>query len=538
MTGKRYAIIVGSNNYERNTPLWFTIDDAKDIKDILIKRCLFSADDIELLLFEPHNKENNVAKIDAAFEKIKKVFKKGKDSFLFYFSGHGKYDKNAKTSTIILSDTEKYSLKELYSKMTKEVKGKHSYMIIDACEVGASPKNFSDRKQERKINHHFKGVYCLFGATEKTLSYEPTLNQSEKMNIKNGFLTHFLKEALNYKGIYLGEKSNTNINLVTGYIQQRVKEIVLPYFEQVPKAIIESIGDDEFAFWDEKEEIEEHKDIIVTKPLKIIEENENEVMIKDYEEGITYNSAKKPIITIASSYFFHNRIRDAFEQKQGLKVVSDLQEAVARLEICLKDPIVFHNDYNNEKEKQLYEIYDNPYKKVVTQPIWLFRNGAISIKKFEKLSPTKFLLYSNFSKYGTNSCYEIELSKLATFISWNRHQCFIYIEVKAEQPYQEGYADKRANGIEETQILYDGEPLPTKEEDNFRIYRNDELIELSSAKKEERTHYIQKYNFIIGEQFSKWDNYSGDLDKILREEITLEEFVKKVKNKKPSDVDW
>lgn len=252
MTGKRYAIVIGSNNYESNR-LNCTLKDAEDMKNILIKRCRFEAEDIELFTFELHNK-GSISKIDEAFEKIKKVFIKGQDNFLFYFSGHGRYDKNAKSSYIILSDTERYSLKDIYAKITTKLKGKHSYMLIDACEAGANPKNFAERKQERKIQHHFKGVYCLFGATEKTLSYEPTLNQSQKLNIKNGFLTHFFKKALEHKPLYFGEKRNTNILTITGYIQQQIKEEILPYFEQVPKAIIESIGDDEFAFWDEKEE--------------------------------------------------------------------------------------------------------------------------------------------------------------------------------------------------------------------------------------------------------------------------------------------
>jgi hypothetical protein len=250
---KRYAIVIGSNNYQKLNPLKCTLKDAEDMKNILIKRCRFEAEHIKLLTFELGDKES-ISKIDEDFEKIKKVFIKGQDNFLFYFSGHGRYDKNAKSSYIYLSDAESYSLKDIYAKITVNLKGKHSYMIIDACEAGANPKSFAERKQERKIQHHFKGVYCLFGATEKTLSYEPTLNQSQKLNIKNGFLTHFFKKALEHKPLYFGEKRNTNILSITGYIQQQIKEEILPYFEQVPKAIIESIGDDEFAFWDEKEE--------------------------------------------------------------------------------------------------------------------------------------------------------------------------------------------------------------------------------------------------------------------------------------------
>ncbi|TAH20146.1 MAG: caspase family protein [Cytophagales bacterium] len=251
MIVKRYAIVIGSNNYESNR-LNCTLKDAEDMKNILIKKCRFEAEDIELFTFELHNKES-ISKIDEAFEKIKKVFIKGQDNFLFYFSGHGIAGKEENT-VLQISDNEEYDVREIYKKIAN-LKPKNDYLIIDSCYSGGKIKSKINNKNklDKVFETYSKGSYCLFAST---------ISQRARENgFSNGLLTHFILEVLNKK-----DKYTDNVMTIKGvddYVSIKVpKEDMLLHglpknFNslQTPVSNYDIKGIvDYFAFWDEKEE--------------------------------------------------------------------------------------------------------------------------------------------------------------------------------------------------------------------------------------------------------------------------------------------
>lgn len=511
MIGKRYAIIVGSNNYEMKT-LDYTFDDVKSMQKALTDKCKFET----IISIELTTKTiNSRDEITTAFNEIKKSLIKKTDTFLFYFSGHGIYDNNEETSFIELSDTEKYSIREIYQKITS-IDAKNSYLIIDACYSGGKVKSKSDRKHQYNSN----GIYCIF-ATSK----DKKAQEGEK-HIKNGVFTHYFIECLNTKAKY------TNGVITIKGIEDYVSITVPKYtdFKQIPVSHSETLGTVEyFAFWDEKEKI-----MNSPQTTENTEEELLPIVTKTYHYGVSYNSKKQPIITVDTIEFFNHRIRTAFGDYSGLKDYS-ASEGVARLVKCLEDPILFYNEEENYNSPEMTK-YDNPYRKIIRQPIWFFRDGTFSIKKITKQTDTKILLYDQFLQYG-NSCYQVEISKVVAFISNRPYQNLIYIEVQAEQPLDDMYSYKSGQ-IEETYVVYDGEVLPQKDIDNSEIYRNGKLITIISSKKEEITRYIKPSNFIIGEQFGRWDDYSPSLNKILKGEMTLQELIEKVKRKERNDFEW
>lgn len=195
--------------------------------------------------------------------------------------------------------------------------------------------------------------------------------------------------------------------------------------------------------------------------------------------------------------FFDYRFRKAFPGINGLKEFNVPSEGVDRLEILLREPL------NRECEK-------------MTDPIWWFRGGSnLDIRKFKRLSGTKFLMNSD----------EIEVKKVIAYASSFYFRKFVYVEAYPEKTcgaygeINQEHVDemvKLSGEYHEEYALYKGHVITRAEYDDGAAVI-DGKVEDCCGEAELRVRYLTPYNFII---CAKWNPlnenmYDGMVKKIL-----------------------
>jgi hypothetical protein len=243
----RYALLVGSNNYSEGYRLKFPLDDVSDIKTNLIKRCNFKEENIIEIKFDIGDTSSPGEIVEKAFNSISTSFNENKDTFLFYYSGHGIYEENEKKSYLELSDEFRISIQDIVDKINL-LQSKNTYLIIDACNSGGGLDFVPKNKTEKKLLLNASGIYCIFGATKKGIALdELSKNKTIKYKLKNSLFTHFLIEALNKKALYFD--GYINIDIIKGYIKPKISK--LSEFVQIPASISRDEGSHILGTWND-----------------------------------------------------------------------------------------------------------------------------------------------------------------------------------------------------------------------------------------------------------------------------------------------
>lgn len=220
-----------------------------------------------------------------------------------------------------------------------------------------------------------------------------------------------------------------------------------------------------------------------------------EATLKEIADGIKKDEFGNFIISREATVFFENRVCEAFPGVRGLQSFTDPKEALDRVQHLLQEPISFEraNGYGTDKN-----------------PIWWWRGlQCNALTRFFRLSQTRCLL-DNF---------ELEIERVAVWRSQSYHHCFVYVEVRPDQPiglYREtedvlcdmvslkGYAKEEYG-------LYQNTPITRACYDDGTAFLDGEIVDVSGALL--RVHYLTKYNFLIASKFSpinssEFDNIS------------------------------
>lgn len=487
---KRFAILIGSNRYKEKN-LNYSTKDALDFKYILNKKCKFENENIIIITPELTNDYLVIDELNKAFEKIIELgFIKNSSCFLFYYSGHGIYDKDENSSYLDFSDDEKIKIQDVLNKI-HDLEAKNSFMIIDSCESGAE-LDLSSRKSkaERQLSFKSSGIYCLFSSSKNLYSYEPNDEESKKYKIQNSFLTHFIIEVLNREEKY--EDGLISMKEIDGYVS--LKTTKLKNFTQIPVSQSNSSGFFPFGVWDKNSE---H---LFDNKAKDIE--------TDVEDTINEDS----------TLFFSSRIRSSFPGTNNLVWFYDPEEAIYRLSLLLSPPITF-------KKRIGFNVS--------LEPIWWWRgHRCLQINKFEKLSKTKCLINTQ----------EFEINKIAVYRDPAYYREFVYVEVNPETPiglYKYNMSEEEEKLIlrlndylyEEYAIL-DGIPIKREEYDDGHAVINGKVVKAYDAQL--RVRFLSKYNFIISAQMSPYNSRKGDrltqkyLNGIINGIYSLEDFISEV----------
>ncbi|MES2590024.1 MAG: hypothetical protein V4622_13680 [Bacteroidota bacterium] len=226
---------------------------------------------------------------------------------------------------------------------------------------------------------------------------------------------------------------------------------------------------------------------------------------------------EKPLARMSSTAFFSHRLSEAFPGQRDLQWYEP-KEAVNRFKIFFKNPISFKPDQGS---------YD-----ISSDPVWWFRAGsALNITNFKVISKTKVIIENQ----------ELELKKVAVYVSRFYKKSFIYLEAKAEEPvgiykYPENHFKKFSEDYgyytEEYGLL--GKKIMTRQEyDDKAMFVNGIRIDASNAELRERC--LTDYNMIIAAKNSpfnsnKFDRESGSyFNDILKGQNTIENFIEYLK---------
>ncbi len=135
--GKYYALIIGNSNYLNSgiPGLKRPVEDAKNLKDVLVNRYTFDRDNVYALY--DLNKDNVLTDLEELQRRVTPD-----DNLLIFYAGHGKMDKDADIGYWLLSDADPAKKYTWLSNGTlteniKSIKAKHILLIADACYAGA-----------------------------------------------------------------------------------------------------------------------------------------------------------------------------------------------------------------------------------------------------------------------------------------------------------------------------------------------------------------------------------------------------------------
>jgi len=205
---------------------------------------------------------------------------------------------------------------------------------------------------------------------------------------------------------------------------------------------------------------------------------------KHIEYGVVVDEFGNHTISIAPTVFFADRIAKAFPGIRGLHWFKKSKEALDRLDLLLKQPLLF------EKSIGYGTTID---------PIWWWRDmRGLWIRKLQRFGETRCLLDRD----------ELDIDKIAVFHSSIYYKCFVYVEVNSDKPV--GVNETTEEDIErmvsnwgyalEEYGLFDQTPITRTCYDDGAAVINGNVVDTSSA--ELRVRYLSKYNFLIASKFS------------------------------------
>jgi hypothetical protein len=193
-----------------------------------------------------------------------------------------------------------------------------------------------------------------------------------------------------------------------------------------------------------------------------------------------------PTITEHSTVFFSDRLAQAFPGQRGL-MWYEAKTAVERFRILFQEPLRFKSGG-----------YD-----CMGDPIWWFRgNSALFIDRFRPLSKTKVLMGHE----------ELELKRIAVYISDLYYKSFVYVEAKGEKQTglydfkQEDinrHIDKLGYSYEEYGLL-GKKPIKRTQYDDGAAVINGKVVDATKA--ELRVRFLSAYNFIVAAKQSPYNS--------------------------------
>lgn len=163
--GKKYAIIIGLNNYNNSTiELHRPLKIAENIYKSLINQTDWLQENMKLLTDKNATKKN----IINALNQLKNS-STNEDIIVFTFAGHGSTVKDTngdeKFDQAMLTYDQKYIIDEEFNDIISEIKAKGFFIVIDSCFSGGFNeivKNKNMLKETRKSNNFIKDFLSSF----------------------------------------------------------------------------------------------------------------------------------------------------------------------------------------------------------------------------------------------------------------------------------------------------------------------------------------------------------------------------------------
>ncbi|TAL69162.1 MAG: caspase family protein [Bacteroidetes bacterium] len=221
----RFAIIIGINDYE-SSPLNYCVNDAVQVKDILIQKARYYSENIFIITSRADDSIRDITgRYLEALRNIEKRFISKEDSILFYFAGHGKYFNNE--SQIKFHDSY-YPISNVFNDIGN-LEPRFQFYIIDACQSGGKVLSRQETTLEddnliQNFINKSSGVLFLYACQTNEQAQE----ESQK---SHGIMTYHFLEALKNDNLY-----DTDSILTPGRIQEYVSKNTASEsgFNQIP----------------------------------------------------------------------------------------------------------------------------------------------------------------------------------------------------------------------------------------------------------------------------------------------------------------
>ncbi|MDH5561955.1 MAG: ankyrin repeat domain-containing protein [Deltaproteobacteria bacterium] len=227
--GKSYALIIGSNNYQRLPKLETPINDATVIDRLLTLQYGFQS---EMIL------DADKEAISRALNRYRSVLRP-EDSFLLYYAGHGVFDKNVNKAYWLPVDAEKkddtnWLITDAITAKIQRLPAKHVLVVSDSCYSGTLTRSVSlDENGSDRLNY-LKALQDRHSRTLMASGGNEPVSDSSKGGAHSVFAEAFIKSlSQNQDEMLSAEK----------LFYQGVKEYVAGNSEQVPEySIIRNSG--------------------------------------------------------------------------------------------------------------------------------------------------------------------------------------------------------------------------------------------------------------------------------------------------------
>src|SRR5665647_766079 len=363
MTGKKIGLVIGNNYKNSSRELQFAVDDARELKQILLDKNICEFDEVEELIDDTF--------INAG-TKIEKILKSAKENALvfIYFSGHGQIDFSNELLLLfkdtrdecLLATSLSYNFIERCIRYPSSKSPKSVVIVLDCCYSGAAGTKGDDLAGVIKMTPG-KGT-IIITSTGSTGSQ----TAREDANLKHGVFTNFLIEGLK-GGEPAGKDGYLYIDDLYEYIRKKM-ETYSPIAPPIPKFSANYQGK-----------------LVIGKSIKIIEEKKRLKIIEEKKRLKLLNEYRKT----------RQEWKSAGKQLELLDVSYEI--GVNVLDKYIKNPLSL-----TDNENEIYSFLDNFYNNIfrystMAENIYFVYNGNPEIE-FVRIPAGEFMMGSPEGEVG------------------------------------------------------------------------------------------------------------------------------------------
>ena len=253
---RKWALLIGIDQYENATPLRFARADVKALARVLEETCGFAPDRIKLLTDTAGAREHVThTGIIGALEDMANVVQEG-DTFLFYFAGHG-ITRDGQSYLLgvnaDLTSTRRVQMTSVPMAVLRDALGAipagEKALILDACRNDpAAGRADAPNRLDRKMWDGFRDiVVAAASASPRVESTAAVLfacdvgqRSWEWVEKGHSVFNHYLVESI--EGAAGAPAGDIEFSAVASYVQARLDEWSRQNRERAQRAIYESKG--------------------------------------------------------------------------------------------------------------------------------------------------------------------------------------------------------------------------------------------------------------------------------------------------------